>query len=636
MVQVKKVLPFFLLVFSVGVRAESAEKVLWPSAGADLKAQRDSTIAVLKDGTRSVVTGTAAEWPGMRLDFAAGEIDLSDCSRIRIAVSNTTVRAIRVALSVKAHVQQGGTPYGETTLAPRAAGAIDVSLRTMPWRLDAPLELVGMRGSPKSGTGSSYDLRRVYSFHIYFDHPTAPSGFSVSRISVWTGQDAAKTLSAANFLPFVDRYGQFAHDTWRGKVSCDADLQRARADEDKWLAAHRESPISGADRFGGWGTGPQLKSTGFFRTEKVDGKWWFVDPDGHLFFSHGVDCVSCGCGTGVTHREGYFAELPPKDDTEFGRFWGRITWPQAHGFYKEKSHLPYETFDFIRANARRKYGAEWYAVTAKRAHERLHAWGLNTIANWSDAGVYRLQQTPYTLGLSTHDAPRLKDSTGWWGALPDPFAPEFETRLRAKARAAAAKMKDDPWCLGVFVDNELSWNKEPRMADVGERYFSVVSRILKEELPNHLYLGCRIAWGESVIYRLAARYCDVVSVNIYMTTPVRDLPEGADDKPMIIGEFHFGALDRGLFHTGLVPTRDQDDRAAHYRAYVESALDHPRFIGTHWFQWQDQPLTGRGDGENYQIGFLTVADTPYPELVRAAREVASEMYLRRKTGPIAP
>ena len=70
-------------------------------------------------------------------------------------------------------------------------------------------------------------------------------------------------------------------------------------------------------------------------------------------------------------------------------------------------------------------------------------------------------------------------------------------------------------------------------------------------------------------------------------------------------------------------------RAAHYRAYVESALDHPRFIGTHWFQWQDQPLTGRGDGENYQIGFVTVADTPYPELVRAARAVAGEMYPRR-------
>ena len=28
------------------------------------------------------------------------------------------------------------------------------------------------------------------------------------------------------------------------------------------------------------------------------------------------------------------------------------------------------------------------------------------------------------------------------------------------------------------------------------------------------------------------------------------IPEGAD-RPIIIGEFHFGALDRGMFHTGL-------------------------------------------------------------------------------------
>ena len=43
----------------------------------------------------------------------------------------------------------------------------------------------------------------------------------------------------------------------------------------------------------------------------------------------------------------------------------------------------------------------------------------------------------------------------------------------------------------------------------------------------------------------------------------------------------------------------------------------------------DQALTGRGDGENYQIGFVTVADAPYPELVQAARDIAATMYQRR-------
>ena len=98
---------------------------------------------------------------------------------------------------------------------------------------------------------------------------------------------------------------------------------------------------------------------------------------------------------------------------------------------------------------------------------------------------------------------------------------------------------------------------------------------------------------------------------------------------MIVGEFHFGALDRGLFHTGLVATRDQNERAKCYRAFVNDCLDHPRFVGTHWFQWQDQALTGRFDGENYQIGFVTVTDTPYPELVAAARDIGATMYRRR-------
>jgi len=44
----------------------------------------------------------------------------------------------------------------------------------------------------------------------------------------------------------------------------------------------------------------------------------------------------------------------------------------------------------------------------------------------------------------------------------------------------------------------------------------------------------------------------------------------------------------------------------------------------------DEPLTGRAyDGENYNIGFLTVTDTPYPELVAAARAIYRQAYRQR-------
>jgi hypothetical protein len=100
---------------------------------------------------------------------------------------------------------------------------------------------------------------------------------------------------------------------------------------------------------------------------------------------------------------------------------------------------------------------------------------------------------------------------------------------------------------------------------------------------------------------------------------------------LLIGEFHFGALDRGLFHTGLVPTENQKARAESYKEYVLGALHHPQFVGCHWFEYRDEPVTGRAlDAENYQIGFVDVADTPYRELVDAARSVGYHLYDRVK------
>ena len=154
--------------------------------------------------------------------------------------------------------------------------------------------------------------------------------------------------------------------------------------------------------------------------------------------------------------------------------------------------------------------------------------------------------------------------------------------------------------------------------------------------PKNLYLGCRFAWANDRAVRAAARYCDVISFNLYRDS-VADfrLPEGIE-KPVIIGEFHFGALDRGLFHPGLRPVTDQRERGRAYARYVRGALANPCLVGTHWFQYFGQATTGRGDGENYQNGFVDVCDTPYPETVTACREVGYGLYRLRAGIPPNP
>ena len=162
-----------------------------------------------------------------------------------------------------------------------------------------------------------------------------------------------------------------------------------------------------------------------------------------------------------------------------------------------------------------------------------------------------------------------------------------------------------------------------------EQYFRTVRDAIKAVAPNQLYLGCRFAWVNDRAAIAAGKYCDVVSYNLYKRT-VTDFKYPGDDKPLIIGEFHFGALDRGMFHPGLVPVENQADRAQAYQDYVLGAVRHPQFVGTHWFQWKDEPPTGRVyDEENYQIGFLDIADTPYRETIAASREVGAILYQRR-------
>ena len=140
--------------------------------------------------------------------------------------------------------------------------------------------------------------------------------------------------------------------------------------------------------------------------------------------------------------------------------------------------------------------------------------------------------------------------------------------------------------------------------------------------PNHLILGLRFGGGVPPAEMLeACKAFDVYSLNVYSTrvdTKVLEKIHQVTGRPIIVGEFHFGVPGRGLA-PGLVQVRDQAERGIAYRYYVEQAAAFPGFIGTSWFQWVDQPCTGRMDGENYNIGLVDVTDRPYAELVEAMR-----------------
>lgn len=162
-----------------------------------------------------------------------------------------------------------------------------------------------------------------------------------------------------------------------------------------------------------------------------------------------------------------------------------------------------------------------------------------------------------------------------------------------------------------------------------EEYIKVPSMALKEIDSVHLNLGMRYA-SPGNIDRIAigSQFFDILSYNHYTDDPYETLQEigRTTGKPVLIGEYHFGAPDRGLIYTALKAVKNQDERGKAYRYYVERAASSGYSVGVHWFEYNDQPVLGRFDGESYQIGFIDVCNKPYEQFVQRVKECSESLY----------
>jgi len=625
-----------------------------------------------------------ADWPQMRLEQPGEVWDWSAYAGVGLSLYNPTDEAFALCFRLDNPGTDGTSLSNRlrTTILP--GQHLDFTMRFV--RKDGP-GLWGMRGLPGTGQygeGTALDLTRISSLQIFLPNPERSRTLILKR---WFLFGHASDAEEEVPLPFIDRFGQYKHAGWRGKVTAEEEL-RQRLAKEREQRMHT-AVVSGYDRFGGWADGPRREATGWFRTEKIDGQWWLITPEGSLFFSLGVDCVGYGERTFVEQRESWFDWLPGETETPFCQIYTRNS--GAHS-YAEPIGGEGRTFSFYQANLMRKYGDSWQDDWRSDAVARLRCWGFNTIGNWSHWDILRQSEMPFVVSSGFWGIRLIERSRGYWSKMQDVYDESFPRQVEKAVAGLTEVWKNNPFCIGYFFDNELAWEgvqdgvlssgaEQPARqafiawlqerysspdqlnrawaADFGSwddvqgtgaptqaftldmsdflhhfalRYFTVIQETVKRHDPNHLYLVCRLALAHPEVVRACSETADVLSFNLYYNTlPANFLKNTAlQDKPVIIGEFHFGALDRGMFHTGLVGAKDQKARGRLYRDYVESVLAHPSFIGCHWFQWVDEPVTGRWmDGENYNLGFVDVTDSPYPELTEAAKEVHSRAYTFR-------
>ncbi|CAM2817828.1 sugar-binding protein [Rariglobus hedericola] len=496
--------------------------------------------------------------------------------------------------------------------------------------------------------------------------------------------------ASATSLKFqVDRYGQSARSDYPGKVKSDDEL---RADIELQRQALPVPGGPEKDAYGGVagsGAAYGLKKTGFFHVGTAGDRQVLVTPEGNVFFHIAV----CGLHniddyTVVQGREHTYEWLPDAKG-EFATAWrsggsGVLSFQITNWIRKFKK--PYDqnewlaqsitrlrawgfnsTGAFSIANAttrglRVPYTAALpieSAPGAKLLPDQIGAAKLidpfapETVAALDKAFASSLPAQAkdplligYFLGNEQHFEllPRL--IPGYKGDVAAKI--RLVDMLREKYRDIAAF--NDAWKPAQpFADFEsakdaaLSVRSEAGAADMHAflklylaTYYALVRDTFKKYDANHLLIGSRWTPGTSGyedIVRIGGKYVDVVSINYYTHGIDKGFltraHEWSGGRPIILSEWHYGSTASGL-GGGAIEVKTLADRGHAYRNYLEQSASLPFIVGSEWFIYADQSITGRWfsgfHGEGGNTGLVDVTDRPYADLVAAAKLTNDRIY----------
>jgi hypothetical protein len=386
--------------------------------------------------------------------------------------------------------------------------------------------------------------------------------------------------------------------------------------------------------YGGWKVWKK-EATGFFRTQKIDDRWWIIDPEGYPFIHKAIVAFS-----------------PDSSKNQ------------------KKVFLD-------------KYGTE--EVWAQKETQMLRKYGFNGVGAWSDVTTIKKVKNPlvYTIiiaPMGRYHSDHLEkydgkyQTAGWQNYRFDlvmVFDKEFDAYVE-KAIAPLSQYKEDKSLLGYFTDNELPWynnaldkhltllakdeqgylaaqawldkrkgysasitdvTQEDRMAFTAfyfETYMEKVTKALRKTDPNHLYLGCRFNQEKAQeltnpeIFKIAGKYMDIISINHYNKwEPSQKIMNNWGEwsgKPFLITEWYTKAEDSGLpNNTGagwLVKT--QKDRGLFYQNFTLELLKNKNAVGWNWFKYKDndpEDLSTDPSNRDSNKGIVNSKFEPYSSLL---------------------
>ena len=473
---------------------------------------------------------------------------------------------------------------------------------------------------------------------------------------------------------WVDSLGQWAQRDWPGKLNSISELEESFYQSLEEFGA-KEHPVDRSEYLGFLDL--RFDSTGFFHVHHDGNRWWFVDPLGYAYLSIGPTGINATSPGTIANNPDIFGYLPDED-----------LYRPAYSKIRGLKSLSFVTVNLMRLFGD-SWEIEWINKT-RELLIGMGFTGSGNWSDHKFHAIGRMPYVMAMSGFPSTNVTLFRDFPDVFDPAFESAAVEFASQLKSKKNdpwMIGYFLGNEPhWAFGDFnVAREMLYknqNSHTRKKFIGwlkekyhqshyelsaawefefnsfdelssfilphEKYISKVAEedlkdftilmvdqyaqvlcdAVKEADPNHLNLGLRYAWLSSPACLQTGAYFDVFSLNGYSFPNPPETQKIAEElnKPILIGEFHFGSTDRGLPATGIKGVASQRDRGIAYRHYVEHGFARPEIIGIHYFQWHDQLVTGRFDGENYNIGIVDVTYRPYPKLGKAMRKTNSRIF----------
>ncbi len=365
-------------------------------------------------------------------------------------------------------------------------------------------------------------------------------------------------------------------------------------------------------------------ASGFFRVEKLNGRWWVIDPEGYYNIQRVVNGFRRGTSDfnlkQFNEKFGTNEKWVQTSASEFNniRFDGTGSWStdsivQKFNKQSAKQKLSFSVNLGLMGNYGKKRGGT-YQLPGNIGFPN------QTIF------VFDPEFRMYCDSVMPKLVANFKSDTNLFGYFSDNELPfglkNLEGYLSLKNPSDPGRLAAEKWLTSKGISaNKITDTERAEFAGfVAEKYFRIVSAAIKKADKNHLYIGSRVhgaaKFVESIM-KAADKYCDVVSINYYgVWTPGEShLSNWAKwmNKPFIVTEFYTKGMDSGLANTGGAgfTVRTQTDRGLAYQNFCLALLEDKNCVGWHWFKYQDNDPTAKGVDQSNVDSNKGIVDNNY-------------------------